>query len=66
MEVSPRILKAGLILLGIGVVGFWIARRNVIPENVQGFLIQFSVNVAHPCLIFSIIVINFSPEKLPN
>jgi len=66
MEVFFWVLEAVLILLGIGVVGFWIARRNVIPENVQGFLIQLSVNIALPCLIFSSIVVNFSPEKFPN
>ena len=66
MDVFIWVLEAVLILLGIGIVGFWIARRNVIPENVQGFLIQLAINIALPCLVFSSILVNFSPEKFPD
>ena len=66
MEVFVWVLQSVLILLGIGIVGFWVARRNVIPENVQGFLIQLAVNIALPCLVFSSIVSNFSPERFPD
>ena len=66
MEVFVWVLEAVLILLGIGIVGFWIARRNVIPESVQGFLIQLAVNIALPCLVFSSIVVNFTPAKYPD
>ena len=66
MEVFIWVLEAVLILLGIGIIGFWISRRNVIPENVQGFLIQLSINIALPCLVFSSIVVNFSPVKFPD
>ena len=57
MEVFFWVLEAVLILLGIGVVGFWIARRNVIPENVQGFLIQLAVPVIMAGLRNSIVLI---------
>ena len=66
MEVFVWVLEAVLILLGIGIIGFWIARKNVIPENVQGFLIQLAINIALPCLVFSSILVNFSPEKFPD
>jgi predicted permease len=66
LEVFVWVLQSVLILLGIGIVGFWVARRNVIPENVQGFLVQLAVNIALPCLVFSSIVTNFSPEKFPG
>ena len=66
MEVFIWVLEAVLILLGIGIIGFWIARRNVIPENVQGFLIQLAVNIALPSMVFSSILVNFSPETNPN
>jgi predicted permease len=66
MEVFIWVLEAVLILLGIGIVGFWVARKNVIPENVQGFLIQLAVNIALPCLVFSSILVNFSPKELPD
>ena len=66
MEVFVWVLEAVLMLLGIGIVGFWVARRNVIPENVQGFLIQLAVNIALPCLVFSSILVNFSPKEFPD
>ena len=66
MDVFLWVLEAVLILLGIGIIGFWIARKNAIAENVQGFLIQLSVNIALPCMIFSSILVNFSPAEFPN
>ena len=66
MNVFLWVLEAVLILLGIGVIGFWIARKNAIAENVQGFLIQLSVNIALPCMVFSNILVNFSPTEFPN
>ena len=60
------VLEAVLVLLGIGLIGFWVARRNVIPENVQGFLIRLAVDIALPCLIFASVLVNFSPEKYPD
>ena len=66
MEVFLWVLEAVLILLGIGIVGFWVARRNVIPENVLGFLTNLAVNIALPCLVFSSILVNFSPDEFPD
>jgi len=66
LEVFLWVLEAVLVLLGIGTIGFWVARRNVIPESVQGFLIQLAVNIALPCLVFSSILVNFSPAKFPD
>lgn len=66
MDVFLWVMEAVLVLLGIGTIGFWIARRNAIPENVQGFLIQLSVNIALPCMVFSSILVNFSPAKFPD
>jgi len=66
LEVFLWVLEAVLVLLGIGTIGFWIARRNAIPENVQGFLIQLSVDIALPCMVFSSILVNFSPARFPD
>ena len=66
MEIFLWVLEAVLVLLAIGTIGFWVARRNVIPESVQGFLIQLAVNIALPCLVFSSILVNFSPAKFPD
>jgi predicted permease len=66
LDIFLWVLQAVLILLGIGIIGFWVARRNAIAENVQGFLIQLSLNIALPCMVFSSIIVNFSPEKYPD
>ncbi|MFA4916848.1 MAG: AEC family transporter [Syntrophales bacterium] len=66
MDIFLWVLQAVLMLLGIGIIGFWVARRNAIAENVQGFLIQLAINIVLPCLIFSSLVVNFSPAKFPN
>ena len=66
LDVFLWVLEAVLVLLGIGIIGFWVARRNAIPENVQGFLIQLAINIALPCMVFSGILANFSPAKFPD
>lgn len=66
MDIFIIVLEAVLVLLGIGIIGFWVARRNVIPENVQGFLIRLAVDIALPCLVFASILVNFSPEEYPD
>jgi predicted permease len=66
LEVFSWVLQAVLVLLGIGIIGFWIARRNAIPENVQGFLIQLAVNISLPCMVFASILVNFSLTEFPD
>ncbi len=55
-----------MVLLGIGVIGFWVTRRNLLPENVLGFLSTLAIDIALPCTVFSNIVVNFTPEEQPN
>jgi predicted permease len=60
------VLESVLVLLGIGVVGFWIIRRGIIPENLLSFLSRLAIDIALPCLVFSSIMINFSPARFPD
>lgn len=55
-----------LVLLGIGVIGFWITRRHLIPENVLGFLSTLAIDIALPCTVFANILVNFNPSDYPN
>lgn len=57
------VLQSVLVLLGIGVIGFWITRRGIIPENVLGFLTRLAIDIALPCMVFSSITLNFSPAQ---
>jgi len=66
MDIFFVVLESVLVLLGIGVIGFWIARRNAIPENVLGFLTKLAVDIALPCLIFASMLSNFNPEEFPD
>jgi len=66
MNVFLVVLESVLILLGIGVIGFWVTRRNLIPENVLGFLSTLVIDIALPSTVFANIVVNFNPEEQPN
>jgi predicted permease len=54
------------VLLGIGVLGFWIIRRRILPGDILGFLSPLALDIALPCLIFANIVQNFSPSESPD
>lgn len=66
MDIFIVILEAVLVLLGIGVIGFWITRRGVIPETAHGFIIRLAIDIALPCMIFASILIKFSPSEYPD
>jgi len=51
------------ILLVIGVVGFYIISRNVLPERAFSMLSPLSIDIALPCLVFVNIINNFNPRS---
>jgi hypothetical protein len=66
MDIFLVVLQSVLILLGIGVLGFWITRRGVIPENVLSVISRLAIDIALPCMVFAGIVANFTPETMPD
>jgi len=66
MHVFGIVLQSVLVLLGIGVIGFWITRRNVVPEKVLGFLSTLAIDIALPSTIFASIMVNFAPAQYPD
>jgi predicted permease len=66
MNVFLVVLESVLVLLGIGIIGFWITRRNVIPENVLTFLSTLAIDIALPSTVFANVVVNFTPADYPN
>lgn len=66
MDIFTIVLQSVLVLLGIGIIGFWITRRGIIPENVLSFLSRLAIDIALPCMVFSSIITNFSPDKFPD
>ena len=53
-------------LLGVGLIGFWIIRKRLIPEKALGLLSPLALEIALPCLIFSNIITSFSPQTIPD
>lgn len=51
-----------MVLLGIGLLGFWIIKRRIIPEDVLGLLSALAINIALPSLVFAKIAVDFSPD----
>jgi predicted permease len=66
VDIFIVVLESVLVLLGIGVIGFWIARRGIIPENVLGLLTRLAIDIALPCMVFASIMVNFTPSEYPD
>jgi len=66
MNTFSIIFQSVVALLGIGVLGFWIIRREVIPENILHFLSILAIDIALPSIVFSNIISNFSPSAFPD
>jgi predicted permease len=66
MDIFLVVLQSVLVLLGIGLIGFWITRRGIIPENVLSLLSRLAIDIALPCMVFASIMANFSPKELPD
>jgi predicted permease len=66
MRIFITTFESVAVLLGIGVLGFWIIRRRILPGDILGFLSPLALDVALPCLIFANIVKNFSPAETPG
>ena len=66
MDILILTFQAVAALLGIGVLGFWIIAKRILPENLLGFLTTLAIDIALPCLVFSNIILDFSPEEDPN
>jgi len=54
------------VLLGIGILGFYIIKKQILPANIIGVLSPLALEIALPALIFTRIVLNFTPEKYPD
>lgn len=53
-------------LLAIGVLGFWIIKRHILPENILRFLAVLAIDIALPCIVFANIITQFNPSLYPD
>jgi len=54
------------VLLGIGIIGFYIIRKKVLPAIVLQSLSPLALEIALPSLIFVNIINDFSPQRYPE
>jgi predicted permease len=66
MDIFLITLESIFTLLGIGIIGFWIIAKKIIPAGVMGVLSPLAIDIALPCLIFSNIVMKFNTGTLPQ
>lgn len=58
-------LESVAVLLGIGIIGFFIIRHKVIPTTVLSALTPLALDIALPSLIFVDILSDFTPDLYP-
>jgi hypothetical protein len=66
MHVFNITLQSVAALLAIGLLGFWIIKRRIIPENILQFLAVLAIDIALPCIVFVNIINQFSPSSSIN
>jgi predicted permease len=66
MSVFISTFESVAVLLGIGVLGFWIIRKRILPGDILGLLSPLALDVALPSLIFVKIIRDFSPSESPD
>jgi hypothetical protein len=66
MEIFIQTFESVAMLLAIGVLGFWILSRGIMPASALRFLGRLALEVALPCLIFVKIIEQFDPVEHPR
>lgn len=66
MDLFITTFESVAVLLGIGLIGFLIIRKRIVPGNILGLLSPLALEIALPSLIFVNIVQNFSPSDSPD
>jgi hypothetical protein len=66
MDLFITTFESVAVLLGIGLIGFWIIRKGMVPEKALGILSPIVLSIALPSLIFVNIIKNFNPSESPD
>lgn len=59
-------LKSVAVLMGIGLIGFGVLAKRIVPLDVLKVLTPLVLEVALPCMIFFNIISKFNPKTLPD
>ena len=66
MDLFITTFESVAVLLGIGLLGFWIIKKKILPGNILGLLSPLALDIALPSLIFINIINNFEPSRSTN
>jgi predicted permease len=66
MDLFITTFESVAVLLGIGLIGFWIIKRKIVPGNILGLLSPLALDIALPSLIFISIINSFEPSENPT
>lgn len=66
MNLFVNTFQSVAVLLGIGLIGFLIIQRKVIPGRILSLLSPLALDIALPSLIFVDILMDFSPKQNPD
>lgn len=66
MSVIFITFEAVFVLLGIGILGFWVIGRRRVPSNTLAFLSSLAIDIALPFLVLANLIKDFSPENFPD
>jgi len=66
MNIFISTFEAVAMLLVIGVIGFLLLSRKIVPENFFSLLSPLALEIALPSLVFVNIITNFSPLTKPD
>lgn len=66
MDIFLTTFQAVAVLLGVGLLGFWLISRRVLKNEAFDLLSPLAIDVSVPALVFSSIVSNFKPAQNPG
>ena len=66
MDIFISTFESVSVLLGIGIIGFWIIKKRILPGDILGLLSPLALDIALPCLIFVKIIKDFTPSEAPD
>jgi len=66
LDLFVTTFESVIVLLVIGLIGFYIIKKKVLPKNVIGILSPLALEIALPSLIFARIITTFTPDQYPD
>jgi predicted permease len=66
LEIIIQTFESVALLLGLGMVGFWLISRKILFGEAISFLSILALDIALPSLVFVSVILRFKPEDFPG